>query len=65
MEHLHTNWSAMTLNDWQGVIFTLLAAAAMVYVYVWVFRPKNKAMFDAQRDTALRDDDEHNNLGDK
>lgn len=55
----------MTLNDWLGMIYTLLAFAAMSLVYVMVFHPKNKAAFDARADMALRDADEHNNSGDK
>jgi cbb3-type cytochrome oxidase subunit 3 len=64
MEYLHTDWSAMTLNDWLGVMYTLLAFVAMIFAYVLVFHPKRKDVFDAQRDMVLRED-EHNNLGDK
>jgi len=48
---------AMTLNDWLGVFFILVAAVGMVITYVMVFRPSNKAKFDAQRSMALDDDD--------
>lgn len=65
MEYFHTDWAAMTLNDWLGMTYTLLAFAAMVLVYVVVFRPGNKAMFDAKSDMILRDSDEHNELGGK
>jgi cbb3-type cytochrome oxidase subunit 3 len=65
MNYLHTDWAAMTVNDWLGVFFTVSAFVAMVAVYVLVFNPKNKDAFNSQSDMALRDDIEYNNLGDK
>jgi len=65
MEYFHTDWSAMTVNDWQGVILTLLAVVAMAAVYVMVFNPKNKEAFNSQGDMALRDEGDLNKLGDK
>lgn len=65
MDYFHTDWAAMSMNDWQGVIFTVGAVIAMIVVYVMVFNPKNKDAFDSQSDMALRDDVEYNNLGDK
>ena len=29
MEYFHTDWAAMTANDWQGVIITVLAVVAI------------------------------------
>jgi cbb3-type cytochrome oxidase subunit 3 len=55
----------MTTNDWQGVIFTVLAVIAMIVVYVMVFNPKNKDAFNSQGDMALRDEAEQINLGEK
>jgi cbb3-type cytochrome oxidase subunit 3 len=65
MDYLHTDWAAMTLNDWLGVFFTVLAFVAMVAVYVLVFNPKNKDALNSQGDMALRDEPEYNNSGDK
>ncbi len=65
MDYLHTDWLAMSLNDWLGVFFTVAAFVAMIAVYVLVFNPKNKEAFDSQSDMALRDDVEYNKLGDK
>jgi len=65
MDYLHTDWAAMSLNDWQGVFFTVAAFVAMIAVYVMVFNPKNKDAFDSQSDMALRDEGEYNNSGDK
>jgi cbb3-type cytochrome oxidase subunit 3 len=64
MDYLHTDWAAMTRNDWLGVIFTIAAVVAMIVVYVLVFNPKNKDAFDSQSDMALRDESEYNNSGD-
>ena len=65
MDYLHTDWAAMSRNDWIGVAFTILAFVAMVAVYIMVFNPKNKDAFNSQADMALRDDSEYNNSGDK
>lgn len=65
MDYFHTDWAAMSMNDWQGVLFTVGAVVAMIVVYVMVFNPKNKDAFDSQSDMALRDEVEYNNLGDK
>lgn len=65
MEYLHTDWAAMSRNDWIGVVFTILAFVAMIAVYVLVFNPKNKDALNSQGDMVLRDEGEYNNLGDK
>ena len=65
MDYLHTDWAAMSRNDWIGVAFTVMAFVAMVAVYVLVFNPKNKDALNSQGDMALRDEGEYNNSGDK
>ena len=65
MEYLHTDWTAMSRNDWLGVVFTILVFVAMVAVYILVFNPKNKEALNSQGDMALRDENEYNNPGDK
>jgi len=57
LESVGMDVQAMTLNDWLGVFFVLVAAVGMVATYVMVFRPSNKAKFEAQRSMALDDDD--------
>lgn len=64
LEHFGMDVQAMTSNDWLGVFFVLVAALGMVLTYVMVFRPSNKANFDAQSRMAL-DDDDPTKLGDK
>jgi hypothetical protein len=61
--YLGMDVNAMTLNDWQGVILTLLAAAAMIFIYFLVFNPKNKDMLESQRNVPFEDD--HIDMGDK
>ena len=61
--YLGMDINAMTLSDWQGVVLTLLAAAAMIYIYFWVFNPKNKDALEDQRNIPFEDD--HTNMGDK
>jgi len=65
MDYLHTDWAAMSRNDWLGVFFTVAAFVAMIVVYVMVFNPRNKDAFDAQSDMALRDEGDYKKLGDK
>lgn len=57
LEYFGMDVQTMTRNDWLGVFFVLVAAAGMVATYVMVFRPSNKAKFEAQRSMALDDDD--------
>ncbi len=48
-EYFHTDWSAMTLHDWIGLIVTVGAFLAMVWIYFYVFNPKNKERLESQR----------------
>jgi cytochrome c oxidase cbb3-type subunit IV len=41
-DYFSTNWSAMTTNDWIGLIITAVILLLMIIAYVKVFRPKNK-----------------------
>jgi len=48
-EYFHTDWAAMTLHDWIGLIVTVAAFLAMVWIYSYVFNPKNKERLESQR----------------
>lgn len=63
LEYLGMDVNAMSLNDWQGVVLTLLAAAAMIFIYFMVFNPKNKDTLEAQRNMLFEDD--HTDMGEK
>jgi len=65
LDYLHTDWEAMTRNDWLGVFFTVAAFIAMVAVYVLVFNPKNKEALNSQGDIALRDEADYNKSGEE
>ena len=56
--------AAMSVNDWIGVSFSLVAFIGMVAVYFMVFRPANKEKFESQRRMAL-DDESQINVGEK
>jgi len=55
--YLGMDVAAMTTNDWLGVFFALTSFIGMVAVYVLVFRPANKDMFESRRSMALDDED--------
>ncbi len=55
--YLGMDVSAMTMNDWLGVFFTLGAFIGMGVVYFMVLRPANKDAFESQRGMALDDED--------
>jgi len=48
-EYFHTDWEAMTTNDWIGTILTVVIFIAMLVAYFQVFSPKNKDRLESQR----------------
>jgi len=62
-EYFHTDWAAMTLSDWIGLIVTLGITVLMVLAYVFVFHPKNKEKLESQRH--LLDDEDRNDTEEK
>ena len=55
-EYFHTDWAAMTLHDWIGLIMTVGAFIAMIWLYVHVFNPKNKEKLESQRNIPFEDE---------
>ncbi len=47
--YFYTDWSAMTSQDWAGLIITVVTFVLMVIAYFYVFRPKNKDKLEAQK----------------
>lgn len=47
--YFYTDWSAMTSQDWAGLIITVVTFVLMVIAYFYVFRPKNKDKLEQQR----------------
>ena len=62
-EYFHTDWGAMTTNDWIGLIITVVVFLLMVGLYVYVLRPKNRDKLERQRFIPV--DDERTDSGDK
>jgi len=48
-EYFHTDWGAMTANDWIGTILTVVVFLLMIVVYFQVFRPKNREKLESRR----------------
>ncbi|MCK5639478.1 MAG: cbb3-type cytochrome c oxidase subunit 3 [Gammaproteobacteria bacterium] len=55
-DYLHTDWAAMTLHDWLGLIITVAVFFMMIFAYVYVFHPANKEKLESRRH--LPDDDD-------
>jgi cytochrome c oxidase cbb3-type subunit 4 len=55
-EYFQTNWAAMTLHDWIGLILTVGTFLAMVWIYSYVFNPKNKERLESQRNIPFDDE---------
>jgi cytochrome c oxidase cbb3-type subunit 4 len=62
-EYFHTDWGAMTTNDWIGLIITVVVFLLMVGLYVYVLRPKNRDKLERQRFIPV--DEERTESGDK
>lgn len=60
LEHFHTDWSAMTLNDWAGLIITVGVFLLMIWAYVHAFNPKNKEKLESKRHMIFDEDDRDN-----
>ena len=62
-EYFHTDWEAMTTNDWIGLIITVVVFLLMVGLYVYVLRPKNRDKLERQRFIPV--DEERTDSGEK
>ncbi len=54
--YFYTDWSAMTSQDWAGLIITVVTFVLMVIAYFYVFRPKNKDKLEQQRFMLMDDE---------
>jgi len=63
-EYFHTDWEAMTTNDWIGLIMTVVAFILMVIVYFYALRPKNRDKLEKNRFIPM-DDEDATDSGDK
>ena len=55
-EYFHTDWQAMTTNDWVGLSMTVVAFVLMIIVYFYALRPKNKEKLEKNRFIPMDDD---------
>ncbi|MCU7905668.1 MAG: cbb3-type cytochrome c oxidase subunit 3 [Candidatus Thiodiazotropha sp. (ex Epidulcina cf. delphinae)] len=62
-EYFHTDWEAMTTNDWVGLVMTVVTFLLMVGVYFYALRPKNREKLEKNRFIPM--DDEAIDSGDK
>ena len=62
-EYFHTDWEAMTTNDWIGLTMTVVAFILMVIVYFYALRPKNREKLEKNRFIPM--DDDATDSGDK
>ncbi|MDH3353817.1 MAG: cbb3-type cytochrome c oxidase subunit 3 [Chromatiales bacterium] len=60
-DYFHTDWAAMTVNDWVGLIMTVVVFFVMIWAYVYTFNPKNRDKLEAQRHIPFADDDDFRN----
>jgi len=60
MDILQTDWAALTLNDWTGLIITLGVFFLMIWAYVSTFNPKNKEKLESQRNIIFEENDDLN-----
>ncbi|CAK0773675.1 Cbb3-type cytochrome c oxidase subunit 3 [Gammaproteobacteria bacterium] len=49
LDYFHTDWAALTLHDWLGLIITITVFVVMIVLYVYVLHPSNKQRIEAQR----------------
>lgn len=59
LDYFHTDWAAMTANDWAGLIVTVIVFFLMIWAYVYVFHPKNKEKLESQRHIIFENDDDN------
>ncbi|HEC19417.1 MAG TPA: cbb3-type cytochrome c oxidase subunit 3 [Gammaproteobacteria bacterium] len=56
-DYFHTDWAAMTSNDWLGLVMTIVVFLVMLGLYLYVFHPANKERLESQRFIPLDDED--------
>ncbi len=59
-----TDWAAMTMNDWVGLIITVGVFFLMIWAYVFAFHPKNKEKLESKRHMIFDEDNDKNDAED-
>ena len=55
-EYFHTDWEAMTTNDWIGLIITVVVFLLMVGLYFYALRPKNREKLEKNKFIPMDED---------
>jgi len=55
-EYFHTDWEAMTTNDWIGLILTVVVFLLMVGLYFYALRPKNREKLEKNKFIPMDED---------
>lgn len=58
LEYFHTDWEAMTVNDWIGTILTVVVFLLMVVLYIYALHPKNRDKLEAQRHIPMEEEEQ-------
>ncbi len=56
-DYFHTDWAAMTAQDWAGVIITVGAFIGIVVTFAWALSPGRRKRLEQQKYDVLNDDD--------
>jgi hypothetical protein len=64
-EYFQTDWAAMTLHDWLGMVITVVVFLGMAAGYIMVLNPRNKEKFESRRNLPLDADEPLQSVGDK
>jgi cbb3-type cytochrome oxidase subunit 3 len=57
LDYFHTDWAAMTVQDWAGVIITVGVFIGLVIAFWWALNPKRRKKLEQQKYTILNDDE--------
>ena len=60
-DYFQTDWAAMTVNDWVGLIMTVVVFFVMIWAYVHTFNPKNRDKLESHRHIPFEDEDDFRN----
>ena len=63
-EFFHTEWGAMTVNDWIVLVTTVVVFLLMVGLYIYALRPKNRERLESYRNIPF-DDETTTNSGEE
>ncbi len=63
-QFFHTDWEAMTINDWIILVTTVVIFLLMVGAYFYALRPSNREKLESFKSIPF-EDDTTDNSGDK